>query len=362
MLELQSATDKLQRNFSNDSGVERQRGEVLSRLSVINNELTANQAPQELAGQAINGNGYLYEQDLGQNRDNYNNSLLFFDNNGRFPAGSEGGKQRLSDADFRFGITLPDLKVVDDTKSQDEAGKKSGTEKSDGERLDVEKPQASDQTRGPESKVDMLEESLTGKDGVAMEGKSSRSQLMQRRAGKMDLGRQSGPQDKSMSSQRSGEFEQLQQAIPQQMGEGLGLNFRQTVTTDVRETTPTGLLSLKFDIPTDGQQIDFLRVGGNPSLSLDVRSSASVTQGIGLIWLVFCVIGIRLLSGPHRNRQPLVFCQRLCLILAIAGFAGWIMTIGDLHAFGLMLCLAASIGFAITTAMSKLRNHSQEKR
>ena len=361
LLELQSATDKLQRNFSNDSGVERQRGEVLSRLSVINNELTANQAPQELAGQAINGNGYLYEQDLGQNRDNYNNSLLFFDNNGRFPAGSGGGQQGLSDADFRFGITLPDLKRVDDTKSQDEAGKKSGTEKSEGERLDVEKPQASGQTRGPESKVDMLEESLTGKDGVAMEGKSSRSQLMQRRAGKMDLGRQLGPQDKSMSSQRDGEFEQLQQAIPQQMGEGLGLNFRQTVTTDVRETTPTGLLSLKFDIPTDGQQIDFLRVGGNPSLSLDVRSSASVTQGIGLIWLAFCVIGILLLSGPHRNRQPLVFCQRLCLILAIAGFAGWIMTIGNLHAFGLMMCLAASIGFAITTAMSHLRNHSPRK-
>ncbi len=123
-----------------------------------------------------------------------------------------------------------------------------------------------------------------------------------------------------------------------------------------RTATPTGLLSLKFDIPTDGQQIDFLRVGGNPALSLDVRSSESVTKGTGLIWLIFCVIGILLLIGPGRNGKPLIFCQRLFLMIAIAGLAAWILTSSDLRGFGLMVCLPGSVAFAVTTTIACQRN------
>jgi len=122
-----------------------------------------------------------------------------------------------------------------------------------------------------------------------------------------------------------------------------------------RTATPTGLLSLKFDIPTDGQRIDFLRVGGNPSLSLDVRSANAVSKGTGLIWLVLCVIGILLLLGPGRRGEAIVFCQRLFLILAVAGLAAWLFTIGDLKSIGLIACIGGAIAFAVTTAVSHLR-------
>ena len=122
----------------------------------------------------------------------------------------------------------------------------------------------------------------------------------------------------------------------------------------VQVATPTGLLSLHFEIPTDGQRIDFLRVDGNPALALDVRSSESVNKGFGLIWLAACVISILLLIGPARQGQSLVFCLRLFLILAISGLAAWLFVAGDLKDLGLVLCLAGAVGVAVTTAILKL--------
>ena len=207
-------------------------------------------------------------------------------------------------------------------------------------------------------KSETAEESLSGKDGVAREGKSSRSRLMQRRAGQAELGEQVAPESQTLSLQILDQSSPVQEAMPPKMDDPLSLEVRQTQTATIegRTATPTGLLSLKFDIPTDGQQIDFLRVGGNPALSLDVRSSESVTKGTGLIWLIFCVIGILLLIGPGRNGKPLIFCQRLFLMLAIAGLAAWILTSGDLRGFGLMMCLAGSVAFAVTSTIACQRN------
>ncbi|MEJ7595735.1 MAG: hypothetical protein WKF77_29850 [Planctomycetaceae bacterium] len=368
MSELQSATDKLQRKSGNDSGVERQRGEVLSKLSEINSELSANQAPQELAGQVITGNGFLYEQDLGQNRDNYSNSVSFFENNGRIQSGSggsqqggqRGGQQGSPDAEFRFGITIQDLEESEETKSLKEAGKKSGDDKSAEEKEGGAKPQTRPRAAQLDMKVETAEEKPDGKDGMALEGKSSRSQLMQRRAGTVNSGKQLEPQDTTMLFNAIDEAEQMAQvASPQQMDDSLSLHMTQQQQIEQRTTTPTGLLSLKFDIPTDGRQIDFLRVGGNPSLALDVRSSDSVSQGTGLIWLILCIIGILLLIGPGRHGRPLIFCQRLFLILAVAGFAGWILTTSDLRAFSVIMCIGGAIGLAATTAIAQLGNQSR---
>ena len=132
------------------------------------------------------------------------------------------------------------------------------------------------------------------------------------------------------------------------------MDVRQTATCEYRTATPTGLLSWKFDIPTDGRQIDFLRAGGNPALTIDFRSSDSVARGTGLIWLALCVIGIMLLIGPGRKGQPLVFCQRLFAILAIAGLAAWIFTIGDLKSFGLLMCIVGSVAFATTAVLARV--------
>ena len=362
MSELQIATERLQRNSGNDSGVERQRGEVLSKLNEINDEYGVSQAPEELAGSVITGNGFLYEQDSLQNNLNFSNSASFFESNGRFQSGSRGGQedgqQVTPDSAFRFGITIQDLEESDEARSLKEAGRKSGDDKSGEEKEDVQKPQASSKMARPELKSETAEESLSGKDGVAREGKSSRSRLMQRRAGQAELGEQVAPESQTLSLQILDQSSPVQEAMPPKMDDPLSLEVRQTQTATIegRTATPTGLLSLKFDIPTDGQQIDFLRVGGNPALSLDVRSSESVTKGTGLIWLIFCVIGILLLIGLGRNGKPLIFCQRLFLMLAIAGLAAWILTSGDLRGFGLMMCLAGSVAFAVTSTIACQRN------
>ena len=356
MSELQIATDRLQRNSGNDSGVERQRGEVLSKLNEINEEYGTSQAPQEMAGSVITGNGFLYEQDSRQNNLNFSNSASFFEFNGRFQSGSGGGQQdgqQVSpDNAFRFGITIKDLEESDE--------KKSGDDKLRVENEAAGKPQASSKMPRPELKKEAAKKSRSGKDGVVIDGNSSRSQLMQRRAVQNEAGKELfGPIVMFESTIGVGAIQQ--QAMPPKMDDPLSLEVRQTqtATTEGRTATPTGLLSLKFDIPTDGQQIDFLRVGGNPELSLDVRSSESVTKGTGLIWLIFCVIGILLLIGPGRNGKPLVFCQRLFLMLAIAGLAAWILTSGDLRGFGLLMCLAGSVAFAVTTTIACHRNSTR---
>jgi hypothetical protein len=337
--ELQSATEKLQRNSGNDSDVERQRGAVLNKLGEISNEYEVQGESEAILDSTINGNGFLFEQDLGQNQDNYKNSVQFFDYNGRSMSSSDD-QQAQPEAGFRFGISIQDLEKQEEFRAlKEEADQKSGSDKSGGE-----KSQPSRRTPRPESK------SKAGmKDGDAQERNSGRSQLMQRRAGQEQAGK---PTD-SLFGMNSGDGIQLQQgAIPQQAGEMQGLQIQQAVVDD-RAATPTGLLSLKFDIPTDGQQIDFLRVGGNPLLTLDVRSSDSVAKGTGFIWLLLCIMGSLLLIGPGFRGRAMIFCQRLFLILAIAGLAAWLLTTGDLRAFGLLLCITGSVAFATTTVLAR---------
>jgi len=360
MSELQSAAEKLQRKSGNDSDVERQRGEVLGKLGEINQEYGASQTPQELelSDSTIAGNGFLYEEDLRQNTANGSNNLSFSILNKIVGSGS-GQQQSLQadpDAAFRFGITIQDLEKQQEIRSLKEAGKKSGGEKSGGEKSEADKPQSSSKMARPESMFRTTDEKAATKDGVAAEEQSSRSQLMQRRAIQSGIGQTVVPQARR-------QFDMLNEP------ETLGLpGIAQSSPADVsslaiqqqepsrRDATPTGLLSLKFDIPTDGQQIDFLRVGGNPVLSLDVRSSDAVSKGTGLIWLVLCIAAILLLIGPGRNGKPLLFCQRLFLILAITGLAAWLCTVGNLSGLGLVMCIAGSIAFATTTVLVRFKS------
>ena len=150
--------------------------------------------------------------------------------------------------------------------------------------------------------------------------------------------------------------------VPQQdagqlpgLSEGMEALDDQPAVAPARTATPTGLLSLKFDIPTDGLRIDFLRVGGNPTLALDVRSTKSVSKGTGFIWLTVCAVGILMLLGPGRSGKVLIFWLRLCLILTVSGLVAWLFTTGDLKATGLLICVVSAIGVSIVTAAINIR-------
>ena len=399
--EVQNKTELLRRYSGNDSGVEQQRGDVLSKLSdIVSNGLSSGgasgdpgmgnvdgvalygQQAQQQAGVPIVGNGYLYEQELGQNSANrMNNDQLFILNKippvtGGGMQSSPGGDRQQSvgngngDSDFRFGLTIREFEEQDATKWMDQSGKRDADRKSErdkaaGEKSGEAKPKAvpAPARAGASRKVQSGRELGESKDAAESEGLQNRSQLMKRRAEQPQAGKPSDPpfEPITMFDSNIGNAVQLQQqGTLQQVDETLSLDVRQNISVEGRTTTPTGLLSLKFDIPTDGQQIDFLRVGGNPELTLDVRSSDSVSKGAGLLWLILCGVAIALLVGPGSKGQIFVFCQRLFLILAISGLVAWLVTSGDLKEFGLILCIAGAIALAVTITISQLRNPVQE--
>jgi hypothetical protein len=351
MSELQSAADKLQRNSGNDSDVERQRGEVLGKLGEVSNDYDVDQNGNGFSDSVIIGNGFLYEQDLRQNQASGSNNLSFFNFNGQRASdfSQQQSQQADPDAAFRFDITIQNLEKQQEFRSLKEEDRKSGEEESK-----ADKSKSSNKTARPESRFGTTDEKAARKDGVEQEEQPGRSQLMQRRAIQSELGQTVVPQfgrpvDMLNETEALG-LPGIAQSSPDEMS----LHATQQQKPSRRDATPTGLLSLRFDIPTDGQQIDFLRVGGNPVLSLDVRSSEAVSKGTGLIWLVFCVTAILLLIGPGRNGKPLLFCQRLFLILAITGLAAWLFTIGSLTGLGLVLCITGSIAFAATTVLARV--------
>jgi hypothetical protein len=383
--ELQRQYDDLSRFSGNDIGVEQQRGIVLGKLneahSSLNSYVGGNSVSQLQLGQVITGNGFLFEQDAEQNKvnDATCNQLMVLNCPTSAGLSSSVGEQQqdglqlnrtdqsgaaASESRFRFGITLQDVEKV--LKEQaDKSEKKSGESQSGESKQMPQRPNA----RKRMMKDDAPAEKPAARDEVPeSDGEQSnlRSKLMQRRSGVQDA--KSEPEASASPSEKRNVMESIKReeqapAPAQQPSDPFQVpNFAPNEATQqaygtsapVQVATPTGLLSLHFEIPTDGQRIDFLRVEGNPALALDVRSSESVHKGFGLIWLAVCVIGILLLIGPARRGHSLVFCLRLFLILAISGLAAWLFIAGDLKDLGLVLCLAGALGVAITTAILKL--------
>ena len=400
--ELQRQYDDLSRFSGNDIGVEQQRGIVLGKLNDANSRLNSyvgsNSVPQLQLGQVITGNGFLFEQDAAQNFVNNAtcNDLMVLNcptpgallNNG----GAQLQRLQLNRADqsglqspgqfsqdydiqfrqgaeesenaFRFGITVEEVeKALKDPadKSEKSSGEgKSGESKQMPSRSSARKRMMKDDA--------LAEKPASGEEAFESEAQQSnlRSKLMQRRSGTEDT--KSESEASTLPSEKRNVMESIKReehapAPAQQPSDPFQVPYvAQNDATQqafgmnapAQVATPTGLLSLQFEIPTDGQRIDFLRVDGNPALALDVRSSESVHKGFGLIWLAVCVIGILLLIGPARRGHSLVFCLRLFLIFAISGLATWLFITGDLKDLGLVLCLSGAFGVAITTAILKL--------
>jgi len=335
--QLQWAEESLRRYSGNDAGVEQQRGDVLSKLS----ELTAGQGGGQGGNAMAFGNGFLFEQESIRNYDNKStfDSICVLncpkDESGAQPGllgGIANSPLTLGDGSVRFRLTMPDVERVLNEELRD----KTDPAPSEGKRETVD---------------ELSLEKNAAKDDGAEDRRAGRSKLMQRRGEQAEAGKKMMVLEAQVQQMRQdlgiAAFElQPQAAAPADQ-----------TFDDVFEAAviPTGLLSLKFDIPTDGERIDFLRVGGNPTLSLDVRSSKSVAQGSGLIWAVLCGVGILLLLAPGRKGRALEFCQRLFLIVTVAGFAAWLLTTGDLKAAGLLFCILGAIGLAITIATTQLR-------
>ena len=104
----------------------------------------------------------------------------------------------------------------------------------------------------------------------------------------------------------------------------------------------SGLLSLEFQIPEDGLRYDFVRSGGNASLALRVQPQDSVNRLQALIWVVIClVLLIVVLQGAAHGLM--ILATRLCIILCVAGLAGWLCTQSPLRQMAMTLFVVSGL-------------------
>jgi hypothetical protein len=368
--EVELKLDVLNRASGNTLETEQQRNELLGRLGAIRGDLADQDrsALSSVQSSGVTDNRYLYEQELRQNSANFGNTNQFWNFNGigsgsgAIPqsASETAGKgirklnTEFSEADaesrFRFGLTIPETSKPANGRSPNMDGEsKAESEESVRELRDLEKQvqsQKADAFATPD---------LPGAVEKLQQGRQS--QLMQRRS---QSGRQADPGQLALTDESTAAG---QQAMPQQNAQGMNVGVQNAVDdfqASARVITPSGLLSLKFEIPTDGLRIDFLRSGGNPALALDVRSSESFTQGFGLLWLGLCGVSILLLAGPGRKNQPLQFVQRLSLILLVAGMTAWLVTGGFLRDLGLMAAVLSAIGLMVTIIIQRFRQPEEQ--
>lgn len=103
-----------------------------------------------------------------------------------------------------------------------------------------------------------------------------------------------------------------------------------------------GLLSLDFQIPSDGTRYDFVRTGGNASLTLQVRNRDAVDLRFGICWIIACaIVAWFLLRGASHGTSSLLL--RVLLFTAVAGIAGWLCTPNPIKDVSLAIGLIAVI-------------------
>ena len=103
-----------------------------------------------------------------------------------------------------------------------------------------------------------------------------------------------------------------------------------------------GGLSLPIDIPTDGYQRSFSKVGGQPQLALRVRSRELLDTGVGLIWtLVWLGIGVGVVITLSRCTTVRDLTMPLVWVLFAAGLASFIAMPGVLSGLG-FVCFAVA--------------------
>ena len=118
---------------------------------------------------------------------------------------------------------------------------------------------------------------------------------------------------------------------------------------------PQGRLSLLFELPADGLRLDFLRVGGNPALALDVRSAGSVRTAGGLVWAVACCFAALALLASGLRSRLLLLLQTTSLILFLFALSFLCTSSPALQSASIPLILAAAALFASVRVVRSFR-------
>ena len=116
-----------------------------------------------------------------------------------------------------------------------------------------------------------------------------------------------------------------------------------------------GLLSLQFSIPEGGVRHNFVRTGGNASLSLKIRSRQAVGMGIGTAWAAVCaVLAMLLLSGASKGATTLLL--RAFVLISLGGLVGTFCTPGSVRDICFAVCVVSAVcvcGMIIVRSFSR---------
>lgn len=329
----------------NSAAAEAERGEVLQKLSEQNVLGDGLQLGAGLPGavpssgttllqpDGVLGNSgrYLYEQDALQNLFGLRSRGRFIEDNGLRADQADQSAAEVAEQRFRFQVTVPDDPQV-------RFGRPEGAEAArDKERREEEVPGkavkgAEEQPQSPRQQSRLLER----RSGAAVAGQPQASEPV--------------PEASEAAVKENVMLGLQLPAVPQDE-----YSVAQQQTLQAGDSGAAGVLSLLFDVPTAGYRLDFIRTGGNPSLTLEVRSEKVVSRGSGLLWAALCTGAALLLTVISRRHQNLVFVHRLCLFLVVASCAGWLLLAPPLHGFCLLLCVLSSLAVCVLTIMLSFR-------
>lgn len=343
---LQGVLRRLQTIRGNGAEVETKRNEALQLM---------NRLDAQLQGQnqgLIEGNSYLYQQDAQSNILVTEQRDLFFMDNGRAATRSqseleEDATRQSSGMEFRFERQLKEREV------QDEAAKAKSAARVE-KQIDALQRRGLARDKDANNAVEQLGRDFRGRQLLQKNAISDlkRQQAPQRLMESLDIAEPAPPPlPKSESSSMENEQLAARAAMPQapeeQLFEGRAELGDAAEQSGGQAASATGVLSLSFEIPAEGKRLDFIRVGGNPLLTLQVESAETERFWPGAAWAVICLLTLFLVrrvsnagsvSGGMRNAG-------LALLTGSAGVA--VLNPGHMQQTGVLLAAAAVLLIAV---------------
>lgn len=123
--------------------------------------------------------------------------------------------------------------------------------------------------------------------------------------------------------------------------------------------TTAGGLSLDMAIPVTENKLTFSKVGGQPQLTLDVRSRKTLTLGIGALWtLLWVVIGVWAARTLARAGAAGHSARALPKILIAVGLLGFFLLPGDVRWAAFTVFVVSALIFAFQHRVAAPRDSS----
>ena len=268
--------------------------------------------------------------------------------------GSQGFNFRIKDEERSEGID----KSKGKSESQASGAKKNPRGKNQRSQLLQNNMDAS------ESPDNGRRDSHSGRESRPADGENMQ-ELDQMQFGKLFEGSFQSEQnagDRPESSVRNQAAEDFARSLRAQAEERAGTTDSFSEETVPFATLPvsTGLLSLRFDIPTDGERLDFVRTGGNATLTLKIRSAESGTWLRGILWAIGCGVGLFLALRALKTARAEKIVSLFALFLVFAGVGGWFLLPAGLNFVALFVGVAGALLLCVTTVRESFRKTTLE--